>query len=203
MYQQLIQPDLTIVGIIGFCLNYAGRVFGISSGPATAFIAWQQTKFPHTDQNFPMGVSFPVWFSGAEGAGHVAVHTPNGIYSSPYNQKTGHNVLVSIADVEKNYGVKYLGWSEDIEGKQVIKGVTVPNITPLTHDEVNFAYLMVNQPSNINDWNYYANKPGELIDNLWNAYGKAQYEAASKPPVPTTPTDYKPYDGPPLFVEKG
>lgn len=119
---QLINPDLSIVGEIGMCLHYAGLVFGISSGPDTAWKAWQQTQFKHTDQNFPSGVSFPVWFSGAGGAGHVAVYTPNGIYSSPYSLASGHNVLSSIAQVEKLYGVKYVGWSEDIEGKRVIEG---------------------------------------------------------------------------------
>jgi hypothetical protein len=118
---QLVQPNLTFIGEAGECLHYAGMVFGISSGPDTAWEAWQQTTKKHLDQNFPSGVSFPVWFSGAGGAGHVCVFTPKGIYSSPWDFQTGHQVWTSISQVEQKYGVKYVGWSEDIEGKKVIK----------------------------------------------------------------------------------
>lgn len=122
-YEQVIKPNLNQIGYVGMCLAYAGRAFGITSGPATAWLAWQQipSVHKHANQKFPKNVSFPVWFSGYGGDGHVAVYTPKGIYSSPWQAGTTHAVLSSISQLEKTYGVKYVGWSTWIEGKQVIK----------------------------------------------------------------------------------
>ena len=117
---QLVEPNLSVVGTAGECLHYAGMVFGIYSGPNTAWEAWTQTKYPHKDTNFPSNLSFPVWFSW-EVDGHVAIHTPNGIYTSPL-AGTGHLVYPSISALESAFGVTYVGWSEDIEGKRVIEG---------------------------------------------------------------------------------
>jgi len=148
MYQQLITPNLTVVGSLGYCLRYADQVFGVNSGEATAWQAWLDTQFKHLDQNFPPN-SFPLWFSGAGGAGHVAIHTPNGIYSSPYNANQTHAVLSSIAQVEQLYGVTYVGWSEDITKLRVIKGGTM-----ITKEDENVMSILATGSYPGADYNY-------------------------------------------------
>lgn len=191
---QLVAPNLNAVGTVSMCLEYASRgVFSNPAGGSTAWNAWNATQYRHPDQNFPTGVYFPIWFSyyttinGIYGNyGHVAVMTPSGqIYSSPWQPGTTHAVLPSIGELMRIYSnggqfpMAYVGWSEDILNLRVIKE---NQMQPLTPDQVNHAFLMVNQPSTNKDWAYYAQKPGELIDNLWNAYGEAQYELAKNPP---------------------
>jgi hypothetical protein len=118
---QLVQFNTSVVGKIGWCLWYVEEGFGTAHIYDTAWEAWENTKDKHFDQNFPTGVSFCAFFSGADGAGHVVAVTPNGIYSSPYNTQIGHNVLSSIAEVEQKYGVKYVGYSLDLAGVQLVK----------------------------------------------------------------------------------
>lgn len=123
--QQLVQPDLTATGSIGWCLQYAARVFHCTGTSPYAWTAWEATQFKHTDQ-IPIDVAVPCWFSfmvGPVDEGHVVVSVPGkGFYSSPWKQGTDHAVLPSIAEIERIYGAKYVGWSEDILGLRVAQG---------------------------------------------------------------------------------
>jgi hypothetical protein len=115
---QLVQPDLNATGRIGFCLEYASRnVFHNPQGGTNAWAAWNATQFKHLDQNFP-DVSILCWFSFYQAGvnlGHVVVYVPGqGFYSSPWQTGTSHAILGSISEVERIYGAKYVGWSEDI-----------------------------------------------------------------------------------------
>lgn len=121
---QLVPPDLTVEGTIAYCLEYAAKVFHCTTGMYSAWDAWKSTLYPHHDP-IPTDVSVPVWFdyyTDGYRYGHVAVSVPGkGFYSSPYNKPTGHNVLSSISEIERLYGVKYVGWSEDILERRVVK----------------------------------------------------------------------------------
>jgi len=152
---QLVKPNLSVVGKIGWCLWYAEEVFSTPHIYNTAWEAWTKTKHKHLDQKFPSSVSFPIWFSGANGAGHVAIFAPKGIYSSPRDFSTGHQVWTSIAQVEQKYGVKYVGWSEDLAGVQLIKENNMP-----TEQEVKTIYMKAegNEP-NAGDIKYYTTHP--------------------------------------------
>lgn len=133
-WQQLVKPNLSIVGKVGWCLEYARKVYGAPAVEPTAWDGWQRAKFKHANQSFPP-VDVPVWFTFFQGGvnyGHVAVRLSNGqIYSSPWKAGTTHAVLGSIAELERIYGAKFVGWTEDIsnvrvvankeEGKTVIK----------------------------------------------------------------------------------
>lgn len=124
-YKQLIQPNLNIVGTVGGCLKYARQMFGAPAGPLYAWEAWENAKYKHEDTNFPTNVAVPLWYSYRTNEGHVTVEVEGrGIYSAPYAKNTTHAVLGSIADVERIYGVKYVGWSEDINGVRVVEPVT-------------------------------------------------------------------------------
>lgn len=125
MYTQLVPPNLTIIGRLGYCLEYARKVFGAPAVEPTAWAGWEATQYKHEDSNLPTDVSVPLWFrypANGTAPGHVAVNVPGiGIYSSPYNTPTGHAVLTSIPDIERKYGVSYVGWSEDISNVRVVK----------------------------------------------------------------------------------
>lgn len=122
--QQLVQPNLSVVGKSGWCLDYARRVFGAGVVEATAWQGWENAKYKHTD-GLP-NVSVPVWFDYWQDGiryGHVAVYVPGqGVYSSPWQTTYGHAVLSSVQEVERIYGVKYVGWSEDISNVRVAIG---------------------------------------------------------------------------------
>lgn len=125
---QLIQPDTSINGPAGMCLNYAQKVYHVPHKYDSAWANWLHS-IQHADP-IPSDVSVPCWFSyfttigGVyKNWGHVVVQVPGqGFYSSPYKDRVGHDVLSSIAEVERLYGVKYVGWSEDIADVKVIEG---------------------------------------------------------------------------------
>jgi len=127
-YKQLVAPDLSVVGTVGGCLSYARRMFGAPGGTLYASQAWRNTQYKHADQDFP-SVAILIWFDyfiGGSNQGHVATRLPDGlIYSSPYKLGTGHAVLNSITELIRMYSengkhpMRYLGWSEDINGVRV------------------------------------------------------------------------------------
>lgn len=125
---QLIEPNLSVVGYPDYCLAYVEQVFGVQNDPdPDAWQGWLNTKFKHTDP-IPADVSVPVWFSwtGTIGGitqnwGHVAVSTPQGVYTNPLSG-SGHKVFPSVPALATAYGVKYVGWSEDIGNLKVIGG---------------------------------------------------------------------------------
>lgn len=124
---QLVQPDFSVTGRLGFCLEYASRLVFHNPAPGTtAWQAWLQTKFRvSVDPN----AYIAHWFSGAGGAGHVVIgNSVAGYHSSPYSLSsaaqyqqgtTTHALLPTIAEVERIYGVKYVGSSLDILGLKV------------------------------------------------------------------------------------
>lgn len=130
--KQLVAPNLSAVGRIGYCLEYMARVYGTTQVAPYAWVAWQQTQFKHTGP-IPTDVSVPCWFSyyvNGINEGHVVASVPGkGFYSSPWKQGTTHAVLTSIAEVERIYGVKYVGWSEDILSKRIVEGGNMATIT--------------------------------------------------------------------------
>lgn len=134
MWEQLVSPNLdpeiiegnkVLTDWLGWCLAYgknAYKAFGNTGD--TAWKAWLSTKFKHTDE-LPTGVYVPIWFSGYKGMGHVAIFykRPDGqiqIWSSPISHKPYADVWGSIDEIERRYGVTFVGWSEDIANLKVI-----------------------------------------------------------------------------------
>lgn len=192
---QLVSPNLNAVGQIGYCLAYASRgVFGNPAPGTTAWQAWLQTQYRYLDQQFPSGVSFPVWFSGAGGAGHVAVYTPSGIYSSPWQLGTTHAVLPSISEVERIYGVLYVGWSEDILNLRVIGDSMTPQEVSEAYANYSGQVVPAGSPPTLN------RQPLEFFRGLC----LSNYDTikALEAEIATSPSDVVPYSGPPLYEKK-
>lgn len=123
-YVQVRKPNTSVKGYSGWCLNYARRVFGVGAKYPTAWAAWKNASKRHT-LSHPKNVAVPIWFSfyrAGVNFGHVVVYVPGkGYYSSPYKSGTTHAVLSSIAEVQRIYSCKYVGWTEDINGVAVVK----------------------------------------------------------------------------------
>ena len=119
---------------LGYCLAYAQFAFNAPWAGSSAWDAWTNYVHKrHYDYELPRGVWVPIWFDGwwaGQRYGHVALFKDGIIYCSPVSNKPTADVWYSIHDVERNYGMKYVGWSEDIGGVDVIgKGEETPMIT--------------------------------------------------------------------------
>ena len=136
MYKQLKIPNLdpfvyqngeALTSWLGYCLAYVQTAFGSGWAGADAWQGWAMTKKKHKDRNFPKNVYFPIWFDGwwdGYRYGHVAIAHYDGsslkIWSSPITNKPYADIWTSIEQVEQNYGMTFVGWSEDIGGTTVI-----------------------------------------------------------------------------------
>jgi hypothetical protein len=133
-YTQLVNPNLEASSNPGWCLAFVQKVFGAPIAHNSATEAWNATTAKHQDRNLP-NVSVPVWFSwygdlndgqGIVDWGHVCAYIPgHGLLSSPKNWSDGpgHAWYTSIEDVENFLGAKFVGWSEDLNGLQIVSYV--------------------------------------------------------------------------------
>ena len=141
------------------CLAYVQTAFGAGWSGSTAWDGWtNRTGGRHSDRNIPQGVYVPIWFDGYwQGGryGHVAIYKDGKVWSSPYSNKPYADVIGSIAEVERIYGMKYVGWSEFVGPTRVIEFVN-NNIT-LAQLNALFAEILERQPDQP-AINYYVGK---------------------------------------------
>ena len=147
-YRQVKTPNLDPViyqngkilyNWLGWCLAYVQTAFGAGWSGSTAWDGWSnRTQGRHADWNIPSGVYVPIWFDGywnGQRLGHVAIYKDGKIWSSPYTNKPYADVIGSIAEVERIYGMKYVGWSEFVGPTRVIEfvnnNITLPQLTAL------------------------------------------------------------------------
>lgn len=141
-YKSLVTLNPQVIGKPKACLKYACDLSGVPHGVDYAWQSWEMAANKHADQNFP-GVPVPCFFSytlNHVNEGHVVWHVPNvGFYSEPYTTRKGaqyqdangtHALLPSIAEVERIYGVKFVGWAEQLNGHRVCQAVADPAPTP-------------------------------------------------------------------------
>lgn len=171
----------------GWCLATVRAAFNAPYAGPNAEYAWQNTtKYKHTDRNFPVGVYFPIWFTGYGGLGHVAFAFVNSsgemnIWTSPYTHTpyfyTGYHDVDKLAS---GYGITFAGWSEDIAGMRVIEQVSdsVPTVQPpYTVENITPKLVASNQARS--EW--------DLNDTTWAAFGKNPVTVLA----PNTPIEVK------------
>jgi hypothetical protein len=115
-----------------WCLAYVQ--FSFKSGWAGQYAtdAWDNHMTrKHTDRNIPAGVYVVIYFSGYHGQGHMAIYKDGRVWCTPNK----HGMVTaeewdSIESVERNYGVTYVGWSEDIGGTRVVEYIAEAAPTP-------------------------------------------------------------------------
>lgn len=142
MNQQLVQPNLGVQDGTGWCLRFTQSVWGAPARYKSAWDAWQATTLKHDKtEALPSDVSVICWMEhwGSYGEvvtswgnwGHVVTYVPGrGFLSSPA-RGVGQLWLGTMAEVERTFNAKYVGWSEDINGRRVAK---IDN-TPQPKDE--------------------------------------------------------------------
>lgn len=139
-YSQNVTPSLDpyvyqdgqlLLDWYGWCLATVETAFGTPRLYPSAWEGWLNTEQRHEDREFPVGVYFPIWFSGYSGYGHVAICFVDGdgsmnIWTSPYQHVpyfyTGYH---SVDQLAAGYGVSYVGWSEDLASVRLIQPVPV------------------------------------------------------------------------------
>lgn len=144
MYKQLVKPNLAMLGHRGMCLKYVQDAFGTPWAGTTAWDGWTNRVSRKHANALPAGVYVPVWFDGywnGERAGHVAIYKDGQVWSSPWDRQVGYNILGSIAEVERIYGMEYVGWSEDLGGKQLITGGDMIEDTQRHYDIINREWI--------------------------------------------------------------
>lgn len=110
------------------CLQFVRTMFGLPANghEPTAYSAWlfdggAKGAYTHTAIAAPANV--PVYYKGSGPDGHIAVSVGHGMVLSSDIARKGKIDLTSDAHIEAAWGMKYLGWSELVEGKRVIAHV--------------------------------------------------------------------------------
>lgn len=108
---------------VAMCMQWTRLMFGIGAvgdfdgnGRANAVDGWKSCRHRHPgDRNPPAGV--PVfWSGGSRGDGHAAVALGGGMIRSIDRPRAGVVGTVPLSDIERSWGLTYLGWAEDIGG---------------------------------------------------------------------------------------
>jgi cell wall-associated NlpC family hydrolase len=96
------------------CLRFVRNVYGLPARDRSAIAAWHEALSKHRgDPQPPAGV--PVFWAGG-GPGHVALSLGDGwVLTSDY-PSSGHVTKVPITAIDEAWNLRYLGWTDDLEG---------------------------------------------------------------------------------------
>jgi hypothetical protein len=131
-WKQLRSVNLNTTDNSGWCLRFVGNAFNTPNRPhAHATAAWNGAKKKHADRNFPAGVAVPVFFTWTgtidgvkQNWGDVAIRLPDGrIFGSPMKGAGKTNRYDSSVDARAKAmggGAQYIGWTEDINGYDIV-----------------------------------------------------------------------------------
>lgn len=104
----------------GTCLMTVRQWAGIASKYPDASTAWKNVKDKHTDRNPPRG-SAVYWTGGSHGYGHIVAALGEQKIRSTDCTYAGQVSTTDLGWVERAWGLKYAGWSWEING------VTIPH----------------------------------------------------------------------------
>jgi cell wall-associated NlpC family hydrolase len=103
------------------CLAFVRTRYGLPKRESTAIGAWRDARHKHRhDRNPPPGVPI-FWYGGSHRAGHVAISLGRGMIISTDFPHTGHIARVRLSAVRRHWGLRYLGWTEDLEGRRIYR----------------------------------------------------------------------------------
>lgn len=141
MWKQIRDANWAIPYTGGWCLNYVQRAFGTPWAGSTATDSWNRAAKKHYDLP-PKGKTVPVYFSGMSGydgdPGHIAIvlddgnvasSTQSGYHSQGYIHPNLNHLIATYKPYHPNF--KYLGWSEDLGGVDLVSFVPdTPTLQP-------------------------------------------------------------------------
>lgn len=111
---------------VGMCARWTREQYGLPAlgdfdgdGDADAVDMWAAARVRHPgDRNPPPGV--PVfWAGGRKGHGHVGIAFPERRVRGTDWPAAGLVGTTAIADIDRVWGMTYLGWSEDLYGNEI------------------------------------------------------------------------------------
>ncbi len=207
---QLVQPDLSVTDGPGWCLRFTQNVWGAPARHNSAWDAWLATTAKHDATEDLPNVAVICWFEhwGSYGNpptyanwGHVVTYVPGrGWLSSPTGRvggPAGQVWLGTIAEVERTFNCKYVGWSEDINGLRIAESKEPPK--PKVEDMAQGAFYRnpgggivwqekpntVLIPIDLTTWTGYAsngNKYADVSQSAWDGLVK-KFGTAPTPPA--------------------
>lgn len=111
---------------VGLCLQRCRLVYGIPARDQSASEAWSRAKYRHTEGGHSPAGAFEFWTGGSKGYGHIAISAGGGWCWSTDIERRGYFDLVPTSVISQKWrNQKYVGWTEDINGKRV-------NVAPVT-----------------------------------------------------------------------
>lgn len=138
-WNQLVSANYGVQDYAGYCLRFTQSVFGAPVKYPTAWDAWLAVDGKHQDRNMPntdVPIFFESWgtYSGQyRNWGHAAVYqaSTGRVFSSP-GSGYGNLWFASITEAEQRWGMRYVGWSEYLNGMQITNytGDPAPAPTP-------------------------------------------------------------------------
>lgn len=121
----------------GYCLRFTQSVFGAPVKYPTAWVAWMNQTGKHENRSMP-NVDVPIWFESwgtyngiTQNWGHASVYqaSTGRVFSSP-GSGYGNKWFASIAEAERQWGMRYVGWSENLNGMQIVSWTSDPTPSP-------------------------------------------------------------------------
>lgn len=107
----------------GLCLKFVRTQFGLVGRYPSAYSAWLGAggaKGVNTHTLLRPPANVPVfWSGGPHGYGHVAIADGQGRVWSTDILRKGKVDLVPLATIHAKWGLKYLGWTETLNGIRV------------------------------------------------------------------------------------
>lgn len=105
----------------GWCLKFVRLCYGIGPRELDAAAAWKHATKRHAGtplSDIPRG--YPVfWLGGANGHGHVAISAGDGMCWSSDIKRAGFMDRVPLSRIHAQWGLSYVGWTEDLNGQDV------------------------------------------------------------------------------------
>jgi hypothetical protein len=111
---------------VGMCARWTRERFGLPAlgdfdrdGDADAVDMWKASVLKNAgDRNPPAGV--PVfWSGGSNGHGHAAISLGDGFVRTIDRPVAGTVSTVPLGEIERAWGLKYLGWTIDLYGHEI------------------------------------------------------------------------------------
>src|SRR5215471_1223651 len=111
----------------GMCLKYVHIWLEIGSLYPTAISAWNHARYRHAGSTPPRGAP-TFWADGSTGAGHIALSLGGGNIRSTDVYSSYHVSSVPLTWIRNNWGLPYLGWSEDLNGVNIpwLRTLSIP-----------------------------------------------------------------------------
>ena len=157
--------DTSTQDYAGYCLRFTQTAFDAPVAYPTAWDAWLAVDGKHEGDRSSPGVPVAGWFEswGTYGFGeyknwgHACVLMPDGtLFSSP-GSGYGNKWFASIEQAENQWGMRWVGWSEYLNGKQLAAWSADPAPAPAP------------TPSGAS----YTVQPGDCLSLIADAYGIA------------------------------